>query len=327
MEKTLKTQEVMGWKIAASLFLIAAGMGSYLTGVLFCLIDPGGFKELSRMAVILAAPFVLVGSLLLLCDMGQKRKFYQTYLRPGSSWMSRGAIFVTLFFVFNLTHIFTGIWPSTALMSAPAMYWVVGIVASVTAILSLAYTGFLLGAVKAIPFWGGSFLPWLFLLSGLSSGAMAVSVSFSISKLGGGGSLVESLGGLTLFNCFVIILEAIVLGAYLGTMKTRAAESVEIVTRGKLAGAFWVGVAGAALILPFIIEVVKAFFLLSLGSLLALAVVGGIIGLIGGYMLRHVVVYGGKRVSLNVQGRLVAPPPEKYESKVIESAYQTFQKA
>jgi formate-dependent nitrite reductase membrane component NrfD len=207
------------------------------------------------------------------------------------------------------------------------MFWGVGIIASVTAILSLAYTGFLLGAVKAIPFWSGSFLPWLFLLSGLSSGAMAVSVSFSISKLGGGGSLVESLGGLALFNCFVIILEAIVLGAYLGTMKTRAAESVEIVTRGKLAGAFWVGVAGAALILPFIIEVVKAFFLLSLGSLLALAVVGGIIGLIGGYMLRHVVVYGGKRVSLNVQGRLVAPPPEKYESKVIESAYQTFQKA
>jgi hypothetical protein len=52
----------------------------------------------------------------------------------------------------------------------------------------------------------------------------------------------------------------------------------------------------------------------------------GIIGLIGGYMLRHVVVYGGTRIALDVQGQPVQPPPEKYETKVIESAYQTLQK-
>ena len=71
----------------------------------------------------------------------------------------------------------------------------------------------------------------------------------------------------------------------------------------------------------------KSFIPLSPAPLLVLALLGGIIGLIGGYMLRHVVVYGGTRIPLNVQGQRVAPPPEKYETKVIDSDYQSFQKA
>lgn len=322
-----KTQEVMGWRVAASLFLIAAGVGSYLVGFVYGIIDPTTYLALSRLAVILAAPFVLVGGFLLVCDMGQKSRFYYTYWRPGSSWMSLGAIFVTIFFVLDLVHIFAGIWPTTALIGAHAAYLVVGIIASIMAILCLVYTGLLLGVVKSIPFWSRSFLPWLFLFSGVSTGAMASSLLYSIYKFAGGGGPVQSLAGLAYFNFFVIILEAIVLGSYLGKMRGKAATSVKTVTKGKLAGAFWGGVVIAALILPFIVEALKYFAPMSQASLLVLALAGGIIGLAGGYMLRYVVVYGGTRVLLNVQGQLVAPPPEKYETKVIESAYQTFQKA
>jgi formate-dependent nitrite reductase membrane component NrfD len=282
---------------------------------------------LSRLAVILAAPVVLVGGLLLLCDMGQRRVFYHMYSRPGSSWMSRGALFVTLFLVLNLIHIFAGIWPATAPLSAPAAYWIVGIIASILAVLSLVYTGFLLGVVKSIPFWSPSFLPWLFLFSGLSTGAMAASLFFSIYQFTGGGGPLEPLVGLAYFNLSVIVLEAVVLGSYLQAMKKRAASSVRTVTSGNLAGFFWGGVVVAGLILPFVIEVFKT--LLSFRSVLlpVLALVGGIIGLTGGYMLRHVIVYGGTRIWLNIQGQKVAPPPETYETKSIDSAYQTFQKA
>jgi formate-dependent nitrite reductase membrane component NrfD len=137
MERAPKTQEVMGWKVAASLFLIATGAGSYLIGFLFGLIDSAESMTLSKLAVILAAPFVLVGGCLLLCDMGQKSKFYHMISRPGSSWMSRGAFFVTLFLVFNLLHLFTGIWPTTTLLTYPAVYFMVGIIASILAVLTL----------------------------------------------------------------------------------------------------------------------------------------------------------------------------------------------
>ncbi len=327
MERAPKTQDVVGWKVAASLFFIAAGAGSYLVGFLFSLINPSGFVALCRPAVILAAPFVLVGGILLLSDMGQKSEFYHMYSRLASSWMSRGALFVTLFFLFDLIHIFSGIWPTSALMNAPTAYLGVGIIASILAIGSLAYTGLLLGAVKAIPLWDRSFLPWLFLLSGLSMGAMLASLSFSIVTFAGGGGPVQSIVDLATFNLFVLILEAIVLASYLGTIKGRAADSVRTILRGKLAGTFWGGVIIAGLALPLAVEAMKVFIPYSAPSLRALVFVGGIIGLIGGYMLRHVVVYGGTRIALNVQGQLVQPPPETYETKVIESAYQTFQKA
>jgi polysulfide reductase chain C len=317
----------MGWKVAASLFLIATGAGSYLIGFLAGLTDPAGSMMLSKLAVILAAPFVLVGGLLLLCDMGQKSKFYHMISRPGSSWMSRGAFFVIFFLVFNLIHLFTGIWPTTTLLTHPAVYFLVGIIASILAVLTLVYTGFLLGAVRAIPFWSSSFLPWLFLLSGLSTGAMATSLVFSIYKFAGGNGPVQPLTSLARFNFFVIILEAIVVCIYLGVIRSRAAGSVKTLTGGKLAKAFWGGVVFAGLIVPFIIEALKSFTPPGPAPLLVLALLGGTVGLIGGYMLRHVVVYGGTRVSLNVRGQRVAPPPEKYETRVIDSDYQSFQKA
>jgi protein NrfD len=207
------------------------------------------------------------------------------------------------------------------------MYLTVATLTSILAVLTLVYTGFLLGAIKSIPFWSSSFLPWLFLLSGLSTGAMAASLLFSVYGLSGGEASAEPLPGLARFNFLVILLEAIVLSSYLGVMRSRAAGSVKTLTRGKLARTFWGGVVFAALVVPFVIEALKAFIPLSPAPLLALALLGGIIGLLGGYMLRHVVVYGGTRVPLNVQGQGVVPPPEKYETKVIDSDYQSFQKA
>jgi formate-dependent nitrite reductase membrane component NrfD len=327
MEKTPKTQDVLGWKVAASLFLIATGAGSYLAGFLFGLMDTAGSAELSKLAVILGAPFVLVGACLLLCDMGQKSKFYHMVSRPGSSWMSRGAFFLILFVLFNLIHLSAGMGPAAVLLTSPAVYFTVRIIASLFALLTLIYTGFVLGVIKAIPFWSSAFLAWLFLFSGLSTGAMTVSLVFSIVKLAGGEGTVQHLTNLARFNFFLIILEAIVLGIYLNVMKSRAAGSVKTLTRGKLSKAFWGGVVVAALFVPFVVEALKSFIPTGPASLLVLALIGGITGLIGGYMLRHVVVYGGTRIPLNVQGQKVAPPPEKYETKVIDSAYQSFQKA
>jgi formate-dependent nitrite reductase membrane component NrfD len=156
---------------------------------------------------------------------------------------------------------------------------------------------------------------------------MAISLLFSVYRFSGGEASAQPLPGLARFNFFVILVEAIVLSSYLGVMRSRAAGSVKTLTHGKLAKAFWGGVVFAALIVPFVMEALKAFVRPSPTPLLVLALLGGIIGLIGGYMLRHVVVYGGTRIPLNVQGQVVAPPPEKYETKVIDSAYQSFQKA
>ena len=305
---------------------MATAAGSYIMGFAFGLFGPA-FLALSRVAIVLAAPVAVVGGFLMLCDMGQKKEWYHTFTRPGSSWMSLGAIFLTLFIVLNLVHIFVGIWPATGLAVGQGAYWTLGIITSLVAVVVLVYTGLLLGVVKAIPFWSESYLPWLFVFSGLSTGSMATALVYSLYKFAGGGGAVQPLAVLACFTFFVIILKAIVLASYLSAMKGRANASVKTVTSGKLAGVFWGGVVVAAVVLPLVFEGLKAFVSLTPFPLLVLALIGGVIGLIGGFMLKNVIVRGGARPLLNVQGVLVEPPPETYRTKVLEqSEYETFQK-
>ena len=120
-------------------------------------------------------------------------------------------LFLILFLVFNLIHLFAGTGPAATLLTSPAVYFTVRIIASVLALLSLVYTGFVLGVVKAIPFWSSAFLAWLFLFSGMSTGAMAASLAFSIVKLAGGEGTVQHLILWPDSISFFIILEAIVL--------------------------------------------------------------------------------------------------------------------
>jgi len=327
MNTAPETQKVMGWRITAALFLVAVGAGAYLIGFIFNMIFPG-FTAMSKGAVILAAPVVIVGTLLLLCDMGRKSPFYLAFARPLSSWIARGSIILTVFIVLNLVHIFTWVWPSTVLAGTP--YLTLGIIASIFAVLCLVYTGLLLGVVKSVVvLWSGTFLPVLFLISGLSMGTMAAVLVLSLSKLAIGSTEIQTLVILARFNFFVIIIEAMVIGLYLGSMQAfgAARNPARVLTRGRLAGAFWGGVVAAALVIPFILEALKAYATIGPVAILVLAVVSSVIGLVGGFMLRYVVISGGTRTLLNIQGVLVSPPPEEYKVKVVERAtYSTLQK-
>jgi hypothetical protein len=102
---------------------------------------------------------------------------------------------------------------------------------------------------------------------------------------------------------------------------------VRALTHGRLAPAFWGGLVTVALVIPFILEAVKGYASISPAAMPALAVTSSVIGLVGGFMLRHVIVYGGTRVPLNVRGVSVPHPPEEYEVNAIQQAsYSSFQK-
>ncbi len=326
MERAPKTQEVFGWRVTTAIFLMSTAAGSYIIGFVYGLWAPE-FFALSAVAIILAAPVAIVGGLLMVCDMGQKKEWYHTFTRPGDSWMSLGAIFLVLFIILDLVHILAGIWPASVIVVGQGAYWTLGIITSMVAVVVMVYTGLLLGVVKSIPFWSRSYLPWLFIFSGLSTGSMATALVFSLFKFAGGEGAIQPLMVLAYLTFFFIILQSIVLASYLSAMRSRASASAKMVTVGTLAGIFWGGVVAAAVILPLIFEGLKAFASLTPTILLVLALIGGIIGLIGGFMLRYIIVRGGIRLLLNVQGVPVEPPPEKYRTKVLEKAeYETFQK-
>jgi len=317
----LNTQKVWGWKVAAYLFLAGVGAGAYLIGFIFSLAHPE-FILLSKVTVLLAAPLVIVGALFLILDLGQKTLAPLVFLRPLSSWIARGTIIITVFIILDLIHIGMWIWPFTWLEGALGLRLALGGATSVFAVLTLIYTGLLLGTAKPIPFWSISILPVLFLVSGVSTGTMGAAFSLSAYSLSTGSSVEPPLMLLARYDAFVIILEALIICFYLIRMYrlTAARTSAYLVTKGSLAVHFWGGVVIAGLAVPFAFEVYNTYLpIANPMTVLVLTAVASIIGLIGGFMLRYVVVSGGTRTPLNVEGVLV-PPPDPYRVKVTRRA-------
>jgi len=317
MNETLNTQKVWGWKIVAYLFLVGLGAGAYLVGFVFNLIYPE-FVLLSKLTVLITAPLVIVGLLFLIWDLGRKTLAHRAVLRPLSSWIARGTIIITVFIILDLIHIGIWIWPSTWLAGAPGLRLALGGIASVFAVLTLIYTGLLLRAAKPIPFWNTSFLPVLFLVSGISTGTMGAAFSLSAYGLSAGSAVEQPLRLLARYDAFIIIFEALIICFYLWRMHqlTAGRTSARMVIRGSLAVPFWGGVVAVGLVVPFAFEVYKTYLsTIDPLALLTLTAVASILGLVGGFLLRYIVIAGGTRTPLNVEGVLI-PLPDTDRVKV-----------
>jgi polysulfide reductase chain C len=307
MKEVLNIQRVWDWKQAAYLFLVGMGAGAYLTGFAYSMIQPE-FAPVSKLAFPIAAFLVIAGYCFLLADLGRKRVTHLAFLRPSSSWISRGTIVITIFLVLNLIHIGTLFWPSKLLEAMPALHLWLGSIASLFAVLTLIYTGLLLRAASPIPLWHTSFVPVLFLISGISTGIMGIALSLSAYGLSTGTTLGQTLTLLARYNMFIIVIEAIFIFFYLWRMYRLivARISAQMMISGSLAALFWGGLVVVGLVVPFIAELLKAYLAIADPvTMLVLTVIATIPGLIGGFILRHIIIAAGMRNPLNVQGVLV----------------------
>jgi polysulfide reductase chain C len=307
MKEALNIQKAWDWKQAAYLFLIGMGAGAYLIGFASSIIQPE-FVLVSRLAFPIAAFLVIAGYCSQLADLGRKRMTHLAFLRPSSSWVSRGTIVITIFLILDLIHIGTLFWPATLLQATPALHLWLGSIASLFAVFTLIYTGLLLRAASPIPLWHTSFVPVLFLISGISTGIMAIALSLSAYGLSTGTTLGQMLTLLARYNMFIIVIEAIFIFFYLWRMHrlTVARASAQMMIRGSLAALFWGGLVVVGLVMPFIAELLKAYLAIAdPATMLVLTIIATIPGLAGGFILRHIIIAAGVRNPLNVQGVLV----------------------
>jgi len=317
--ETVNTQKAWGGKIAAYLFLAGVGAGAYLVGFLVNLFYPD-LVILLRIGVLLGAPLVIIGILFLIWDLGKKPLAFLVFSQPKSSWIARGTIIITVFVILALVHIGMWIWPFTILEGVPGLHLALGSIAAIFALLTLIYTGMVLGAAKAIAFWDSMFLPGLFLISGISTGTMGLAFYLSVYGLSAGLAFEQPLAFLARYDAFIIIVEALIICFYLFRMYrlTEATTSARTVVRGNLAVPFWGGVVAAALVVPFVFDVyITSLSTAGPAAVLVLTAVAGIIGLFGGFMLRYIVVAGGASISLNVNG-IPVPVPQTSKAKVFQ---------
>jgi len=264
-----------GWEmwIVWYFFLGASACGACFTAAIADNFGSLRDRSVARVGYLLSLPLVAICGVLLIADLGVPARFMNMILHF-KFWdpMSIGAWAVGVFGGFTFVSSVLSFTSSDSLASLRRKISLVGMLFG---FFLAGYTGVLLSN-SAMPFWGDSRLMGaLFLASGASTGMAAVALIMFLS----GGSAGEGWHKIEVADRFSMIVEVIVLGVFLALLGSAARP----ITSGHFGPLFWGGLVGAGLILPLVLN----FFG---GRVRALGAVSAALVLMGGFILRYVVV-------------------------------------
>ena len=278
---------VWGPMIAWYLFLAGASAGAFLTSAFVEVKYPESVKM--RVAGRIIAPIFLgIGLVMLMLDaeagLHNPLRFFWLISNPGSV-MTLGVYFICVYMPVALAVAVLEILKKRV----PKWLTWVGIV---FAFAVAAYTGFLLGVVKAFPLWNNAVLPILFVVSALSAGLAATSlVGLLVDR-----ERFEQMWLIKKSHVILSAIEMVVLATMLVIVSAGSVEgaaSVYSLVAGQYAPAFWGGIVLLGLVAPFIIEGYPVFITKRVETSMTSMVVS-VIGeagvLVGGFMLRLLVI-------------------------------------
>jgi len=210
-------------ELGAGLYFVSLFFGSkvgMLLGWLICLGLGGGFHF-----IYLGKPF----------------RFYRAVLKPGTSWISRGMIFVGLFAVVGFIHLVV-VWQGGGSLFLTVLMGVI-------AFLETIYAGFALSYVAAIPIWNTALVPGLYTVASFWGG-MGLLVVINLMS----GHEIERMES---WVRVLLVAYGFMMVLYLLTMRYRshvAAASIERMVKGDQAGLFWGGVVLVGFVYPCVVN-------------------------------------------------------------------------
>ncbi len=318
-----------GLPVIGYLFLAGVGAGAFTVSS-SVLLRGGGFSSdhfsVARYGALLAPIPMMVGTGLIILELGTFQaaiangdiglffRWINLFLTINMSPMSIGSWVLGLCILVSLIYAYTFL----SKESAPdddkkglrqALAWV-GIPLGISVAI---YTGVMLGATPARPFWNSPVLALLFLISALSTGVAGILL---LRALFGGhnpsqkmGTQSESANAPNRATYLLASSDSLLIGAEILTVFLfimfahltigNPAQAVSIILPGgELATLFWVGVVAVGLVIPVLIELryviptllYRQPYAMPRGVEMAVCVVI----LIGGFMLRYVVVVAGQ---------------------------------
>jgi protein NrfD len=287
---------IWGWEIPLYLFL-----GGLVAGLLFfsSLFYLRGKKDIYstavKKAVLLAFPLLAIGMIALFLDLSHKLYVWRFYtalrLESPMSWGSWTLLIIMpLSLLWGLSWM-EEIWPKfrwpwawlAGLIRLSSTYkkiqaWILLIGAVVLGI----YTGVLLSAFNARPFWNSAILGPLFLISGLSTGiAIILLLSNSTAERRFFSKIDILIIGIELFLIIHLFM------GFLASTQVHI-EAALLFLGGPYTAPFWIVVVGMGLILPLFIEILELrgyHISIKIPALLILC---------GGLILRFIVVDAGQ---------------------------------
>lgn len=307
------THPEWGLLIVVYLFLGGLSAGALVLSSLAQLLAPTGRGGAIARLGAFAAPFpVLLGTALLVLDLGRPFHFWKlfTAVEPESPmWI--GSWLLGLFSLVSLPYaaLFAPP-PLAARLARPWAALVAGREERLRTALAVAglplgvgvgiYTGVLLGAVPARPFWNTPMVAQLFLFSALSTASALLMVLLSCTDR----STDDERQWLLRADVLFILLELGMVVPYVvhAQLSARSAQrSLDLILGGPFTALFWIGVVLLGLLVPLAFESLDLLPALrrrvAHGLRRRLEVAAGLLVLSGGFLLRYVFVYAGQRSS------------------------------
>lgn len=309
-----------GFLIVAYLFLGGLSAGMFFVSALATYLRDGdrpAYPRIARLGAMMAPWPVAIGSTLLIFDLGHWYRFYKLFTNfewhsPMSigAWLLGGFTLVTLAafwawlkqetidrFVAALPRrlrflkVVDRQWRRTARRSLAMIGFPLSIGVGI-------YTGVLLGAVQARPFWNTNLVAQMFLFSALSTGCAALILVLALRRTG-----LDAREARLLFSLDItlILLELFIVLPYVihGRLSPLAVqEALALILGGPFTVTFWVLFFSLGLVLPLVLELWEMRpVLLDRAQLHPgrwLAGASAALVLFGGFVLRWVFVYAGQ---------------------------------
>lgn len=264
--------EGRGMLLILAHFLTGTGAGAWLLAALFS-VDLG---------LIVGFGLVALGGVAHLLFLGRPERFWRMAAGFGSSWISRGLVGMTLFFVaafFYLLLLWLGAQETTQAATVLAL-------SLVGALWVVTYKGFVWASSKGIPLWNTPLVPALYIAYALRGGA---AVLMMVATLGAG---LVSLEPLEVIKLWLAVSTAVLVLIYLEVMRgsgMTALRSVELILFGRAALPFYLGAVVGGLIIPIVIGGLAYFYNIPHG-LLGLV---GLFSLIGDLSIIYCIAKAG----------------------------------
>ena len=306
------------WGMPVILYLFLAGVGAGAVTVSGSVLlrggdyKGGGFYKLARYGALIGPIPVIVGTILIIFELGRWDHALNLFKVINLSPMSIGSWFLGLFIITSLLYaaaFVPSFFPRYEALSrrlAPVLHvlaWInvpLGIGVAV-------YTGVLLGAMPSRPLWNSPILAMLFLVSALSTGVATIILTrvFCHEKTSNTAEqhrynetgYMLTTADLLLIGFEILIIFLFIMFAHLTIGNLKYAIAI-ILPGGEMADMFWFWVVLIGLVVPGLIELIyvlpKMIYKSEFRVPRISEAVISIAVLAGGFMLRYVIVVAGQ---------------------------------
>ena len=275
--------------LGAGAFIVAIVSGWFGLALAPTLVHPvGGWDWDWSQACVLWGPFATaIGAGLLVFHLGRHRlRFYSACFNPRTSWLARGFLILSGFIVLGALVALVSIFLPSLPGRIMPLWRSLEALGVLFALGTAVYTAILLQSMSFIPAWNSPFLPYLFLASALSTGAVGVIAGalihgFIVAKPDSSPELARVL---EYVEPALVIIEASILALYVRHLRRGKYEgllSSRMWLSGRWRVGFWGGIVGLALVLPFLLDAAN----LGVRSEV-LTLVAAVSVLTGGFLLR-----------------------------------------